>query len=147
MSKATILSGPESRLIQVSLCIHRAIYTYTYMHIFMIHRNVLKKCFLFFWISYILYMKSFSNETLIFFLQKVLFSSTFWILPKLNEFCEPRRKNPLEILEWKSFLWAQENQVLVWICYFAPVISQRYIKYTLIHSSKRLAYLFLVCLI
>ena len=44
-------------------------------------------------------MKSFSNETLIFFLQKVLFSPTFWILPKLNEFCEPRRKNPLEILE------------------------------------------------
>ena len=27
--------------------------------------------------------------------------------------------------------------------YIAPVISQRYIKYTLVHSSERLAYLFL----
>ena len=28
----------------------------------------------------------------------------------------------------------------LWICYFAPVISQRYMKYTLVHSSKTLAY-------
>ena len=32
-------------------------------------------------------------------------------------------------------------------CYFAPVISQGYIKYTLVHSSKHLAYLFHVRLI
>ena len=31
--------------------------------------------------------------------------------------------------------------------YFAPVISQRYIKYTLVYSSKRLAYLFYIRLI
>ena len=29
--------------------------------------------------------------------------------------------------------------------YFAPVIKQGYIKYTLVHSSKRLAYLLLLC--
>ena len=34
----------------------------------------------------------------------------------------------------------------LWICYFAPVIPQRYIKYTLAHSSKRLAYLFIFVL-
>ena len=30
--------------------------------------------------------------------------------------------------------------------YIAPVISQRYIKYTLVHGSERLAYLFHVVL-
>ena len=33
-----------------------------------------------------------------------------------------------------------------WICYFALIFSQRYIKYTLVHSSKLLAYLFYVFL-
>ena len=42
-------------------------------------------------------MKSFSNETLIFFLQKVV-SPTFWILPKPCEFCESLRTNSLETL-------------------------------------------------
>ena len=31
----------------------------------------------------------------------------------------------------------------LWICYFAPVISQRYIKNTLVYRSKLLAYIFL----
>ena len=35
----------------------------------------------------------------------------------------------------------------LWICYFAPVISHRYVEYTLVHSLKRLACLFHVRLI
>ena len=31
----------------------------------------------------------------------------------------------------------------LWIRYFAPVISQRYVKYILVHSSKHLCYLFM----
>ena len=37
--------------------------------------------------------------------------------------------------------WALENHCS-WICDFVPVISQRCIKYTLVHRLKLLAYLF-----
>ena len=59
---------------------------------------------------------------------------TFWILPKLHELYESYRRNPLKTLQLKSF--EHLRIMCLWICYFAPTISQRYIKYTLVHNSK-----------
>ena len=44
---------------------------------------------------YILYMKSFSNETLTFFFRP----PTFWIFSKLHELCGSCRRNPPETLK------------------------------------------------
>ena len=77
-------------------------------------------------------MRSFSNETLNVFCRKY-------------ELCEYFCRNPFETFKWKSF--EQWQTMYLWICYFAPVISQRHIDYTLAHSSKLLAYLFHVRLI
>ena len=59
----------------------------------------------------------------------------------------------LQVLSLKSTrnfgmkeLWALDKQVLIYM-FFTPVISQNYIKYTLVHSSKVLTYPFLVRLI
>ena len=64
---------------------------------------------------------------------------TFWILPKLCVFCKNCGSNPVQIFQWNSF--EHWRTIYLSICYFAPVISQRYIKYTLLHSSKRSVYL------
>ena len=72
-------------------------------------------------------------------------SPTSWILLNLYELCESCRRNPLETLECKSY--GHWRTKYLSICYFAPVISQRYIKYILLHSSKLLAYFFHVRLI
>ena len=118
----------------VYVCIYIYIYTYiyicvcvcvcvcVYIYIYMWKRN----------------MKSFSNETLNFFSRK------FWASYILDL---AKTVLVLRMLWQKSIrnfgireLWALENSVLV-----APVISQRYMKYTLIHSSKLMAYLFHIC--
>ena len=88
-------------------------------------------------------MNSFFTETLNFLFRKfwatsVLdFEQTVWTLQIFSQ--------KFSLSFWMKELWALENHVLMlmWICYFAPVIPQRYIKYTLAHSSKRLAYLFI----
>ena len=86
-------------------------------------------------------MTSYSNETLHFSFRKFCFSyildlaKTVWAL---RIFSQKFTANFV-----KKELWALENHVLV-ICYFTPVIAQRYIKYTLVHSSKHLVHLFYV---
>ena len=70
---------------------------------------------------------------------------TFWKLSRLYELCESCRRNPLETLEWKNI--EQWRAMYLWLCYFAPVILKRYIKYILVHTSKLLGYLFNVHLI
>ena len=90
-------------------------------------------------------MKSFSNETLNFFRK-------FWVSYILDL---AKTVRDLRILQQKSTsnfgikeFWALENHVpYLWMCYFAPIISHRYIKYRLVHSWKRLAYLFHVVLL
>ena len=77
-------------------------------------------------------MRPFSNETLNGFCRKY-------------ELCEYFCRNPFETFKWKSF--EQWKTMYLWICCFAPVISQRHINYTLVHSSKLLVYLFHVRLI
>ena len=65
---------------------------------------------------------------------------TFWILTKTYDLYESSWKNPIETLQQKSF--EHWTPVYVWICYFAPVISQWCIKHTLVQISKLLPYLF-----
>ena len=89
-------------------------------------------------------MKSFSNETQNFFFGKFCFTyildiaKTVWILRIFSH--KFTRNFVLKSFEHWTTLYLR-------ICYFAPVISQRYIKYTLVHSSKLLACSFHVCLI
>ena len=84
-------------------------------------------------------MKSFTNETWNFFLQKVLgllklnLAKTVWVLQILSQ------KSCLNF--WMTELWALENHILVNMLLCSSYISQRYIKYTLEHSSKPLSYL------
>ena len=66
-------------------------------------------------------MKSFSNESLHFFWKKFCFSY---------------------ILDLAKTVWAPRVLPQKFTINAATVISQRYIKYTLVHSSKLLAYLF-----
>ena len=75
------------------------------------------------------------------FLQKVLFllildlAKTLWPLRILSQtFTRNCVINELE--HWRT--------MYLWICYFAPIISQRYIKYTLVHSSKLLV-IIIIC--
>ena len=56
-------------------------------------------------------MKSCSNKTLNSRLQSSR-SPTFWVLPKLDEYCVCCCKNLVKTFEWKSF-WAVENHELV----------------------------------
>ena len=65
---------------------------------------------------------------------------TIWILSKQYELCESCCSNWQETLEWKSFgVRGHWRTMYLWICHFAPVISLRYTKYILVHSSKILA--------
>ena len=89
-------------------------------------------------------MKPFSNETLNFFLQKFLFLLHFGSCQN----CMSSSNLVAEIYQKlcnKSIL--STGEPCTYECYFAPVISQRYIKYTVVHSSKTLAYIFHVRLI
>ena len=70
---------------------------------------------------------------------------TFWILPQLYELCKCCLRSPVQTFEWESF--EHWRTMYFSICYFASVISQRCMKYTLVHSSKLLAQLLYVHLI
>ena len=65
------------------------------------------------------------------------FRRGFWVLPKIIRTC---CCNPVLGFKWKTF--EQWRAMHLWICHFAPVISQSFFKYTLVHSSTLLAYLY-----
>ena len=76
-------------------------------------------------------MKSFSNETLNFFFRKFCLS---YILDLTKTVWNLRILVPKFTKNWRT--------MYLWIYCFAPVISLTYIKYTLLNSSKLLAYFF-----
>ena len=74
-----------------------------------------------------------------FFFHKVLFLLHFESCQNCMSFANLAAEIHQSFEHWRT--------MYLWICCFAPVISQRCIKYTLVHSSKLLAYLFSLRLI
>ena len=74
-----------------------------------------------------------------FFFHKVLFLLHFEFCQNCMSFANLAAEIHQSFEHWRT--------MYLWICCFAPVISQRCIKYTLVHSSKLLAYLFSLRLI
>ena len=108
------------------------------------HRMICHQfCFEYFWITfYCSFIYFFVRYLLVF--RFILFTTDFlhfgfcqvWALQILSQ---------KSTMQWKSF--EHWRTMYLWICYFPQVISQRYIKYTLVHSSKCVVYLFHVRLI
>ena len=125
--------------IYVCVCVCVCVYVYVYVHMCMCMCVCL-------WCVRVWkqIMKSFSNEALDFPLRKfwatyiLVLYKTIWVLRLL-----PHKYTGIFQIKRPEHC----RTMCLWICYFAPVISQRYIKYTLMHSSKRLAYLLHVRLI
>ena len=121
-------------LFEYSIYLSISIYTYTYIYIYIhiyIYIYIYKYVYIY---IYIRNTKSFCNEILNFsFLQKVMFLLQFGscqnCIISVNLVREIHQKPCNKSFEhWRT--------MHLWICYFAPVISQKYIKCTLVHSSK-----------
>ena len=75
---------------------------------------------------YIWNVRYFSNETLNFFFRKFSFSYILDLAKTVRA---------LQILSQKINSFEHCKSMYLWKCYFAPVVSQRYINYTLVHRK------------